>query len=286
MWRGILLMAVVGVLAQGAERAVVVDPVVNMLSRPSLEADVVSQARLASTVTVVRRQGEWIEIRTPDDYPGWVHAGAIRTLAEGETYGESGKTLTTISLSTHVYPVPSVTRRAPMLTVPFETRLEVIEERPEDNGRWIGVRLPDGRTAWLQRGDVEFETPVAGIPELIELSKRFLGLPYTWGGTSSFGYDCSGFTQMLCRRGGLQIPRDAQPQADWSGMTKVERADLQPGDLLYFGSADKKITHTGFYLGNGEFIHSTTHQRPVLQISRLDQEHWAKLLVAARRWKK
>ncbi len=271
---------------QGNERAVVVEPVVNMYSKPSAEADVVSQARLASTVSVVQHQGDWVQIKTPDDYPGWVFWTAIRPLASGEAYGESGRTVSTVSLRTHIYPVASVTRRAPLLTAPFESRLEVVEQRPEENGRWIGVRLPDGRLAWLQRGDVEFETRIAAIPELIELSKRFLGLPYTWGGTSSFGYDCSGFTQMLCRRGGVSIPRDAQPQADWSGMVHVGKAELQPGDLLYFGSSDKKITHTGFYLGSGEFIHSTTNQQPVLQISRLTEEHWTKLFVAARRWKK
>jgi cell wall-associated NlpC family hydrolase len=138
----------------------------------------------------------------------------------------------------------------------------------------------------VQRGDLSFDAKPIGIPEMIELSKRFLGLPYTWGGTSSYGNDCSGFAQMLCRRGGVGIPRDAQPQAHWEGMSTVEPADLKPGDLLYFGSGLNKITHTGFYIGNGEFIHSTTHQHPVLQISRLADEHWTKLLVAARRWKK
>ncbi|MBI5085147.1 MAG: C40 family peptidase [Acidobacteria bacterium] len=121
---------------------------------------------------------------------------------------------------------------------------------------------------------------------MIELYKRFLGLPYTWGGTSSFGYDCSGFTQMLVRRGGVQMPRDAQPQADWEGQQKVEKSGLQSGDLLYFGASAKKITHTGFYIGNGEFIHSTTSDMPVIQISRLDDEKWTKLLVGCRRWKR
>lgn len=273
-------------MVPGDERAVVVEPVVNMHSKPSAEADVVSQARLASTVTIIQRHSDWIQIRTPDDYPGWVRWTAIRPLVAGETYAESGRSVSTLSLRTHLYPVASVTRQAPMMTAPFETRLEVVEERPQENGRWIRVRLPDGRLAWLQRGDIEFETRLASIPELIELSKRFLGLPYTWGGTSSFGYDCSGFTQMLCRRGGVGIPRDAQPQADWSGMAQVEKTGIQPGDLLYFGSSDKKITHTGFYLGNGEFIHSTTNEQPVLQISRLTDEHWTRLFVAARRWKK
>jgi len=287
MWRGLLLMAaLIGSTSAAPDRAVVIQPVVNMFSKPSAEVDVVSQAILGTKVHVLQKEGEWAEIQTPDSYTGWVCLVAIRPLAAGTDYAVEGRTLTTVSLRTHLYPVASVTRRAPVMTVPFETRLEVIEERPEENGRWIGVRLPDGSSAWLQRGDVSFDLKTMEIRELVGLSKRFLGLPYTWGGTSSFGFDCSGFTQMLCRRGGVGIPRDAQPQAHWEGMTKVEKDNLQPGDLLYFGSSIEKVTHAGFYIGDGEFIHSTTNQHPVLQISRLADEHWIGLFVAARRWKK
>ncbi len=280
------MAALMGSMIAAADQAVVIQPVVNMFSKPSAEVDVVSQATLGTTVHVLQQQGDWSQIQTPDSYTGWVRLVGIRPLAAGAAYAVAGRTVTTVSLRTHLYPVASVTRRAPVMTAPFETRLEVIEEHPEENGRWIGVRLPDGSSAWLQRGDVSFDLKTMEIQELVELSKRFLGLPYTWGGTSSFGFDCSGFTQMLCRRGGVGIPRDAQPQAHWDGMTKVEKGKLQPGDLLYFGSSLQKITHTGFYLGNGEFIHSTTNEHPVLQISRLTDEHWTGLFVAARRWKR
>lgn len=280
-----MAMLTISVFAAG-QRAVIVQPVVNMYSKASGEVDVVSQARLGMAVGVVRIEGGWAEIETPDEYRGWVKLADLRPLREGESYAGQGRVATVVSLRAHVYPVPSVTRRAPMMTVAFETPMEVVEERPEENGRWIGVRLPDGRQGWVQRGEVAFEMKPMEIGELAELSKRFLGLPYTWGGTSSFGYDCSGFTQMLCRRGGVTIPRDAQPQAHWEGMAKVEKSDLQPGDLLYFGSSMEKITHTGFYLGNGEFIHSTTNQEPVLQISRLEEPNWTRQFVCARRWKK
>jgi len=273
--------------ALAQNRAVVTAPVLNMFSKPSADADVVSQARYGMTVLVDEIRGGWARIRTPhDNYPGWAARAELRALAEGERYAESGRVAMVDSLRAHIYRTPSVTRHAPLVTVPYETRLEVLEEPETDERRWIRVRLPDGREAWIQRGDVAFDPAALSVPELIALARRFLGLPYTWGGTTSFGFDCSGFTQMLVRRGGVLMPRDAQPQADWDGMLRVARDELQPGDLVFFGPNDRKINHTGFYLGAGEFIHSTTNTKPVLQISRLDEEPWTRLLAACRRWRK
>jgi len=65
----------------------------------------------------------------------------------------------------------------------------------------------------------------------------------------------------------------------------VERKKLKPGDLLFFGESAEKVTHTGMYIGRGKFIHATTHQHPVIQISRLSDQPWTKLVVACRRVK-
>ncbi len=265
--------------------AVVLKPVANMYSGPSDGTDVVSQAIYGTNVVVLEEQGAWAKIQTPDEYTGWMPAAAFRKVAARETpYAAKGPVAQVEALFANLYAEPDVTKHQPVLTVPYETKLELVSEPTQDE-RWLRAHLVDGRTAWVQRGDLTFAPRPARIPELIEFSKRFLGLPYLWGGTSSFGYDCSGFAQMLCRRRGIVIPRDAQPQADWSGMVRVERKDLQPGDLLYFGRSDKEITHTGMYIGNGEFINATTHDQPIVQIDRLDEPHWSKLFVAARRLK-
>ena len=267
--------------AAALPNAVVLSPVANMYSTPSADADVVSQAIYGSNVGVVERQEGWAHIRTADDYTGWTPLSA---LLPAKTYAAGGRVAEVQSLFAHIYRERSVTAHAPLLTVPFESRLEVVAE-PPDQARWLQVRLPDDRSGWLQTGDIAFDAKPLSIPEMIEFSKRFLGLPYTWGGTSSFGYDCSGFAQMLCRRRGILLPRDAQPQADWSGVTPVERSDLKPGDLLYFGGSAKKITHTGVYLGDGKFIDATTWQTPMVRIDDLNDAHWSRLLVAMRRVK-
>jgi len=268
------------------DAGVVLRPVANMYAKSSVDAGVVSQAIYGAHVRYLDKQPGWVKVKTPDDYEGWIEAAALRDLKEGEkAYATSGKVAAVESLFAHLYRENSVNKHQPLLTVPFETRLEVVAEPGAEGGRWLQVRLADDRPAWVQRGDLSFLNGPLEIDQVIGLARRFLGLPYTWGGTSSFGYDCSGFMQMLCRKRGVVIPRDAQPQAHWSGLTPVPRLNLRKGDLLYFGSGEQKITHTGMYIGGGEFISSTAHQRPVVRISRLDEEHWTRLFVCARRLK-
>jgi SH3-like domain-containing protein len=275
------MIAVAAVLfAVALPNAVVIKPVVNMYSRPTLDADVVSQAIYGANVGILEQKDGWARIRTADDYTGWASLSELRP---GQPYATKGRVAEVQSLFAHVYREASVTKHAPVVTVPFESKFEVIAE-PESQ-KWIQVRLPDDRPGWVQVGDVAFDPKPMSVPEVLAFSRRFLGLPYTWGGASSYGYDCSGFAQMLCRRRGVNMPRDAQPQAEWSGVAPVARKDLQPGDLLYFGSSEKKITHTGIYLGDGKFINATTHETPMVRIDNLDDPYWTRILVAMRRVK-
>jgi gamma-D-glutamyl-L-lysine dipeptidyl-peptidase len=270
----------VAFFAAAMPHAVVLRPVVDMYSKPTTDADVVSQAIYGANVAIVEQQPGWARIRTADDYTGWTPLAALRL---GPPYAAGERVAEVASLFAHIYREPSVTAHAPLITVPFETRLEIAAGEPPSG--WFRVRLADGRQGWVQAGDVARHPAPLSTAEMLALSKRFLGLPYTWGGTSSFGYDCSGFVQMLERRRGIPMPRDAQPQAEWSGVVPVERRALEPGDLLYFGGSGKRITHTGMYLGDGKFINATTYQTPTVRIDDLDDPHWAKLLVAIRRVK-
>jgi cell wall-associated NlpC family hydrolase len=215
---------------------------------------------------------------------------ALRTENAGaHADASTSKAVQVASLSANVYREPSITKHAPLFTLPFEARLEVAPQQGNagspSSSEWLQVRLPDERLAWIQKGDVESDPAPLNIEGDIELAKRFIGITYLWGGTSSFGFDCSGFTQMLVRRRGIVMPRDADVQAIWKGVEPVKRSQLRAGDLLFFGKSPQKITHTGMYIGHGKFIHDTTHEHPGVQISRLADEHWTKLLVACRRLK-
>lgn len=263
---------------------VVSQPVVNMYKSASADTEVTSQVLYGTGVKALEKQGDWVRIQTADGYTGWVASGEVRA-QNGPSYAPEGQSVHVTALSANAYREPDVTEHAPMLRLPWESILEVAPDSPKEDARWLKVRLVDGQTAWVQRGDVGQKGAPLSIEETLQVARRFLGTTYTWGGTSSFGFDCSGFTQMLVRQRGIEMPRDADLQAGWTGVISVDRKDLKPGDLLFFGSSASRITHTGMYLGDGKFIHDTTHDHPGVQISVLDDMPWTKLLVATRRVK-
>ena len=243
---------------------VVVVPVANMYSHPGDRSDVVSQAIYGSNVKLLVARGEWSRIQTDDRYKGWVPSRHLRIILSGDGYATSGAIVQVDSLFANIYNEPDVTRHKPVVTIPFGARLESVAEKSDAGNKatakpsqshegWIQVYLPDRRNAWIQASDVIADPKPLSIPESIELGKRFLGLPYLWGGRSSFGFDCSGFTQMLVRARGINMPRDADQQAVHG--TPVARGALQPGDLVFFrGSASGPITHVGMYVGGGNMI--------------------------------
>jgi len=254
-----------------------------MYSAASEDTDVVSQAIYGSNVVQLEEKSGWAKVRTPDQYSGWVRLG--ETWPEDQLYAATGKIVQVNSLTANLYREPDVTAHRPLLTVPFETRLEIIAEGTGDNSRWLQARLPNKDSAWIQIGDLNLQPHPLTIPESIALGQRFLGVTYTWGGRSSLGYDCSGFTQMLVRSRGINMPRDADLQAAWEGVAPIDRKHLRAGDLLFFGGSPSQITHTGLFIGHGKFIHDTTNGHPGVQISRLQDQPWTKLLVACRRIK-
>ena len=231
-----------------------------MYSKASEDADVVSQAIYGSPLNVLEESEGWARVRTADNYTGWIRIDAARRRSSDDRVDHSSpKTVWVNSQLANLYRETDVTAHRPVLSLPFETRLEVEKEGTGDDQGWFEVRLLDGRAAWIQAGDVIVDSHPLTIEESIALAKRFLGVTYLWGGRSSLGYDCSGFTQMLVRSRGINMPRDADLQAAWTGVAPVERKRLRPGDLLFFGGSADHITHTGMYIGHGQFIHDTTH---------------------------
>lgn len=106
---------------------------------------------------------------------------------------------------------------------------------------------------------IDFLTPLP-TNNLLATALAFLGTPYLWGGLSSLGIDCSGFTQSVAALHAIKLPRDASQQAIHADSITTEELLIKakPSDLLFFNpSSSGKISHVGFYLGNGLLLHAS-----------------------------
>ena len=273
--------------ASPAPEAVVVVSVENMYSAADDTKDVVSQATLGQTVAVLQEQGAFVRVRTPDRYEGWLPRAALAAYpdAAASRYAASGRLVEVTSLMANLYREADVSTARPLLQAPLATRLEVEAEHGE---RWLAVRLPGGGSAYVQRGDVR---PVAaeaprrrGTPaELVATARRFMGVPYLWGGMTARGIDCSGLASRVYHANGVDLPRDADMQFEDANAAPVARGALRPGDLVFFGRDAKHITHVGMYLGKGRFVNATTHETPMVREDRLADPYWSRIYRGARR---
>ena len=264
-------------------QGVVLNNVVNLFSEPDTAVEVVTQAIVGTSLSIVKSSDGWHYVCLPDRYHGWIEAQHVRAYAQDEPpYASTGQVAEVQELLAFRHHRPDITSPAPALQVTIGARLEVAEEVEER----VRVVLPDGRALWMRRSDVAILDasslrPRGTVQQVIETAKRFLGLPYMWGANTPLGIDCSGFVQLAYRLHGVYLLRDSSIQYTQPGLLPVERDNLEPGDLVFFGR--KAITHVGMVLGNGEFIHATTHLRSIVQISRLDEAHWTELYWGARR---
>lgn len=117
--------------------------------------------------------------------------------------------------------------------------------------------------------------------QLVDAARKFLGLPYRWGGMSERrGVDCSGLVKMLFAKLHVALPRSSREQIQ-SGK-EVPMDQLETGDLVFFSSRGQTPTHVGVYVGNNQFLHAATKARQVI-ISDLNQPWYNKRFLSARR---
>jgi len=286
------LLLAAGVLLQAASapaaQAVVVVAAENMYAAPDESVEVVSQATLGQVVDVIDTSGTFARVRTPDLYEGWLPRAAVSLYADraAPRYARAGRVVEVTSLMAYLYRDADDSTARPRTSAPLATRLEVTADGPGEG--WLTVRLPSGGTAYVQSGDVKPVDPGAsphrGSPEdVLATARRFLGVPYLWGGMTARGLDCSGLVSRVYLANGVALPRDADLQFESPSLVPVEREALQPADLVFFGRDAKSITHVGLYAGDGRFISATTHGTPAVHEDRLDDPHWSSAYQGARR---
>lgn len=238
--------------------------VANLRSEPLHSAELSTQALLGTPINILDKKNNWLLVQTPDNYVSWTEESTVTILNRQEinkwmdarkivyyqNYGSSYE--------------KADTRSQTISDVVICNIFEYISE----NRNFIKVMYPDKRVAFLKKTDCIDYSKWINLPnptpaDIIKTAKTFTGIPYLWGGTSSKGLDCSGFTKLTFLIHGIIIQRDASQQARHGIISNGVTFDkLQPGNLLFFGKKDKStdktsITHVAIYIRNNEYIHAS-----------------------------
>lgn len=117
---------------------------------------------------------------------------------------------------------------------------------------------------------------------IVDYAKKFLGVRYVWGGTTTKGFDCSGFVKYVYKNFSITLNRTSSAQA--KNGTYIKKANLSAGDLVFFDTngGSKRINHVGIYIGSGKFIHSSSSHSGVV-ISSITTGFYSNAYITARR---
>lgn len=108
---------------------------------------------------------------------------------------------------------------------------------------------------------------------VVSTAKRYLGVPYRYGGTTPRGFDCSGFVAYVFRRNGVPVTRSLAGQ--YCNGKKISRYRLKPGDLVFFQTGRKRLSHVGIYVGSRRFIHAPRTGKRI-SYADMNNPYWRK----------
>lgn len=160
----------------------------------------------------------------------------------------------------------------------------------ETNGEWFHVRRGDGLTGWVC-GNYLSEKQVSMTnssvmssydgsansgngQNIVDNAMKYVGSPYSWGGSSPSGFDCSGFVGYIYKNfAGIELNRTASDMSNQG--TTVSKDNVRPGDLMFFytGGSSSSINHVGIYMGGGKMIHASSSKNQVITTS-IDSDFW------------
>ena len=114
---------------------------------------------------------------------------------------------------------------------------------------------------------------------IVAAATNYIGVPYVFGGTSPYGFDCSGYVQYVFAKSGISLPRTADVQYEVG--TPISTTDLVTGDLVFFSTYTYGASHVGIYVGDGRFIHASSSRG--VTIDSLGSSYWSSHYIGARR---
>lgn len=249
---------------------------------PDHATELLTQAIMGETMSVLDRRGDWQFVMLEDGYHGWVRSWYARPAEPGEVERFRGA-------ARHVVAAPI----ASVLSGPEAGSLPVSDITAGsqvivlgDEGGFAAVEIPGGRRGYLDRSAIEPARGAAGADggAIAGRALRFLGITYVWGGTSGKGFDCSGLVKRVFEMEGIRVPRDSDQQAVSGREAPIRSPDAaSPGSLLVFGEGGR-ITHVGISLGGGRFVHAYGDVRisSLIEGDSLFEERLARALLSAR----
>ncbi len=238
----------------------------DLRAKPSHPSELVTQVLLGTTVQLLNEKNNWLNVRTPDGYTGWITKGSLhlQTTEEHNIYLQKSKLIIT---SNYAISYSESTINSEPISDIVTGNIFVVNETLDD---YYSVNYPDGRKAFILKQDACLMSDWLSKIELtqesiVSTAKRFMGIPYVWGGTSSKGLDCSGLVKLVFFLHGIITMRDASQQIKHGvEIDTIGNFDtLQKGDLVFFGEKytenrfDEKVVHVGIYIGNKQFIHAS-----------------------------
>jgi hypothetical protein len=247
--------------------AVAKNSVINIRSAPKHSAELGTQGLLGMSLKILDKEGDFYRIQTPDSYISWVDKGGIHKMdqIEFDTWNAAKKVIFTKNFG-YVYATKDSNS-----TIISDISLGGILKYMSEDACFFEVKYPDNRTGFIKKNESfiykNWLQQLQPSQESVEvIAKKMDGFPYLWGGTSSKGIDCSGFTKMVYLMNGFVIPRDASQQVNAGKTvdTNLTFENLEKGDLLFFGTKatetkKQRVVHVGIWLGNNkmEFIHAS-----------------------------
>lgn len=227
--------------------------IIPMRREPDDRSEMISQLLFGETFRVLQERKKWVYIRsTHDQYEGWIDRVQFTPMndLDFEEYSKLEPVL-----STELVDVVVDRDRQHMLPIVLGSQLPFY-----CNGEF---KFEDKIFSF--QGNTTGENPSKEM--LVENAFMYHNAPYLWGGRSPFGIDCSGFTQMVYRLNGVNLPRDARDQAA-VGEVLSFLEETEPGDLAFFDNDEGLITHVGILLGENKIIHASGKVR----VDRIDQQ--------------